>query len=767
MSRSLEPEKGQAPQKTQRDNPRPFHWPTPPEDQRLPKDIVAGRLQEAGRYHNAFVSVFGGSQVPLGRCPSVRSLEPTDLRGAFPTDALKRLEDGVEDYGTVVVHFVPYEDAKQKNPAAIVFCSLTGSALILELHKLQRPAIGVLALLRKHFPVLHRIMTHPKINRWTTSYEMMRPFMKEHVGTKQADALVDLVLAGSILHPSDFADTKKLSTPTEHAALQTLVWSTLGNQQGPIPARHVWEERYGPDIYWDPDRATLYRFPKEGGLTESQKTWFYQIVRTGAIVGVQSVYPQIQADEMTASAEKIRSILTSGTVRFKDQHMIGVRGYIAFHQKKEERYKDPKPGTSGSKSSPRPSAKASADLRHRLSGRSGSPSARPSTSSRNMPKTPPKERRQSKVSHSRRPEPASPGPARQTPSSRSGGGTSETGQRPTSNTGSPSQAVRKRPPSPPSSELCVPKNRRLMDNLDADRRIKKGRLEHLQKHPVVPGSHPLGPQYCVDCAETPPHLTVEECLVYQYVKKLLNAPHWQFPCIACGSVTHTTFACIFVHTRCKRCSFLGHKPFECHLRTPQEWLAAFLLVAHLGRGTRNNPLGPIAGKWGFGDTKKLDIPPALCRLIHAKRVSFKAIHENRNDAVDHEAELQASWMVLIEEQQRQQRQLTQDAVRYQEQLAHRVAELLEERQRGNRPALTDQVSTPPQVHPGPSSCRTPSSATGGQDADLLRPEVGEETTVNDSDPEEVEALLTPAEEEPMDVGVSDKKDGNGNEEPEK
>ena len=213
-------------------------------------------------------------------------------------------------------------------------------------------------------------------------------------------------------------------------------------------------------------------------------------------------------------------------------------------------------------------------------------------------------------------------------------------------------------------------------------------LEYLQTHPPAPGSHPLGPQYCVDCAETPPHLTVEECIVYQYLKKILTSPHWQYPCISCSSVSHTTNACLFTHSRCTKCGFLGHKAFECHLRTPEQWLAAYLLVAHLGRGTRANPLGPIEGKWGFGNTSKLNLTYALRRLIHAKRIGFKAIHDKGTEEIDQEAELRASWMVLIEEQQRHQDRTRKDAFEYQEALARRVADILQERaaRAGQRPS---------------------------------------------------------------------------------
>ena len=42
-------------------------------------------------------------------------------------------------------------------------------------------------------------------------------------------------------------------------ALQTLVWSFLGQQKGPIPSQPTWE-KYTDDQPWDPERRHLYRF---------------------------------------------------------------------------------------------------------------------------------------------------------------------------------------------------------------------------------------------------------------------------------------------------------------------------------------------------------------------------------------------------------------------------------------------------------------------------------------------------------------------------
>ena len=170
------------------------------------------------------------------------------------------------------------------------------------------------------------------------------------------------------------------------------------------------------------------------------------------------------------------------------------------------------------------------------------------------------------------------------------------------------------------------------------------------------------------------------------------------------------------------------------MRTAEQWLAAYLLVAHLGRGTRANPLGPIEGKWGFGNTSKLDLTYALRRLIHAKRIGFKAIHEKGTEEIDQEEELKAAWMVLIEEQKRYQQEKRKDVMKYQEELAQRVADILQ--QRALSPKADQRSTTSEGSALSPLPQQTP--------PDVVNPERGDE--------EDEEELLSYFEsEEKMEV----------------
>ena len=117
------------------------------------------------------------------------------------------------------------------------------------------------------------------MNRLTTSYEALRPFMEEPVGQKRAKELVDVVLMGSLVRPQDFAEVVEDPEANEHSALQNLVWSMLGNQQGPITRRDKWERQHGTTSPWNPARTTLYKFergtplnpPNSSGSTKSYK----------------------------------------------------------------------------------------------------------------------------------------------------------------------------------------------------------------------------------------------------------------------------------------------------------------------------------------------------------------------------------------------------------------------------------------------------------------------------------------------------------------
>ena len=770
MSEKPEDEMELVSHRVQLRHPEPFKWPTGPTEKRISKTQIGGQFQDAGRHHNAFMNVFHGTEIPPDRLKIIDTLEP-------PRRTLEELEEEVDMFKAVVIHMVQNKKHRDGHPALLMFGSLKGTVVVVEMFRLKTTPMATLALLRRYFPSLHRMMTHSQIHRLTTSFQVLQPFLKEHVGGKQARGLIDLVIMGCLIRRRDVSDLNRTKRPTEHGALQTLVWSMLGDQRGPISTRTVWEQQHGSSNPWNEDRTRLYHFDKKVPLTASQKVWLYQIARTGAIIGVKGVHPCLETAELKDCTEGMGSAMSASLKRFRSFHRVGHHGYLAWQRdqrqaiqgrsepKREDdeteamdvspfsqlrrqsptvksviRRVDPPAHTRTQTEQSSPEldrgSRSARDSRSSSSVEQSSKSRRPASPE---PSTSGSSRSTEQSSRSKRPaspEPSTSGQRRSEQRSSS----ARRGTQPSGGQASPCQGKRKAPASP--SETTVPKSRKLLENLDADRRIKKGRLEYLQKNPPAPGSHPMGPQYCVDCAETPPHLTTEECIVYQYLKKLLSAPHWQYPCISCSSVSHTTSACVFLHSRCKTCGFLGHMAFECPLRTPEQWLAAYLLVAHLGRGTRANPRGPIEGKWGFGNTAKLNLTHALRRLIHAKRVGFKAIHEKGTEEINQEEELTAAWMVLIDEQQRHQREQCKEAVRYQEELAQRVADILQQRQstQGNSPSQADQRST----------------SSDGSDAFQLSQVTPPDATVEQAGQDEEEELLAYFEGEPMEEDEASK-----------
>ena len=170
-------------------HPQPFKWPTGLTEKRLSKTVIGGQFQDAGRHHNAFLNVFHGTEIPPDRLEIIDKLDP-------PRRILTELEEEVDMFKAVIVHVIPHQSRKDGPPAVIMFGSVKGTVVVLELFRLKAPPMATLALLRRYYPALHRMMTHSQIHRFTTSFQALQPFLKEHVGSKQARGLVDLVSSG-------------------------------------------------------------------------------------------------------------------------------------------------------------------------------------------------------------------------------------------------------------------------------------------------------------------------------------------------------------------------------------------------------------------------------------------------------------------------------------------------------------------------------------------------------------------------------------------
>ena len=682
-------------------HPHPYVRDSLPLDRRIPLSLVAGRLQDVGHFHNAFVNIYNGDQIPPNRLTIVSAIPEQP-------EEYSEMEFEIDVYGAFIVSFVHHENQGYGQPAMVIFASLTGSAVILEFFRFTGPATSVAETLRKSFPSLYKIMVNQDLQRLTLSYDAVHPFVVQEIGARAGNELVDLLLVASILRSEDFGEFSDLSKPSETFALQILIWSILGRQHGPVPSQTTWEKHPAlNDSPWPPERRKLYKFYRDHPLNDGQKIWFYQGLRAGAMIGIQAVHPLVKERDMDLPERKTGVIFSESLAKFRATHSINNQGlmgritgrpnpaslsssktsYADMRKRMASRNAPLQPATPPRPRKPR---KESAERSHR----SSSQHQRRVNERGDRPHRSPKHQRRS---------PAKPKPKRRHASHRRRSDRSSDSDEPEPRPG---------PSSTGSPRRSRPKHRRILDDLDKDRLIKKGRLLFLQRKPVKAGTHPLGAQFCIGCAKTPPCLNEKECVVYLYAKKILTPPHSQFPCISCTSTTHISAACIFTHWRCEDCTFLGHMEFECDELTTEQWLVFFLHYVQLGRGTRRNPEGPMGGRWGFGNTQNIPLVNATRRLIHTKRTSLKNLNEERDEEVNQEAELQASWMALVREQNAHQQELQRSALGIQEDLVRRVAEALEQkREQGRRPQTNAKEKSSKRSATRPTTSQKTSSNT--------------------------------------------------------
>ena len=252
-------------------NPQPFKAADVPVDKRISTSVVGGRLQDAGLYHNAYLSTYKGKKIPPGRLQLLGERATAEAN-------LSSLEREVRAYNTAIIHLTNHNSGRYGRPALVSVASLTGSAAILELFRGDRVAGNPVDELRETCPILYQIFTDPQINRMTTSYEVLQPFMLNHVGPKTSRDLVDLVLVGYLTRRRHFADMNKARMFSEALGLQTLVWSMLGCQDGPMPSREEWErDPVSKELLWDPARNQLHHFDPKVPLTPRQLLWQYQV----------------------------------------------------------------------------------------------------------------------------------------------------------------------------------------------------------------------------------------------------------------------------------------------------------------------------------------------------------------------------------------------------------------------------------------------------------------------------------------------------------
>ena len=257
-------------------HPQPIVWTDVPVSKRIAITKVAGRLQDAGFYHNAYINIFNGEQIPPNRMYTV-TLDKGD------PDAVKVLMKEVDAYQTVIVHIE--KDRKHGRPAVLTLSSIWGTVLAIDLYQGDNPK--PLEAMRRHHPELHRALTDRNIARLTPSYDTTTAFLARHLNPNLVRDVVDLVLVGSLLRKRDFASLFSYENLTETLSLQVLVWSVLGQQQGPVPSKATWrEEVKAPDTPWDEARRHLLRFKRGQPRSAAQNKWLYQVARAASAITI-------------------------------------------------------------------------------------------------------------------------------------------------------------------------------------------------------------------------------------------------------------------------------------------------------------------------------------------------------------------------------------------------------------------------------------------------------------------------------------------------
>ena len=215
--------------------------------------------------------------------------------------------------------------------------------------------------------------------------------------------------------------------------------------------------------------------------------------------------------------------------------------------------------------------------------------------------------------------------------------------------------------------------------------INRARAEYRAANPERFNEAFLGSDCCHLCGETPKHSNVSECAVHYYRTRGKLPQQCTVPCLYCESPKHTTDACEFLHMKCTKCGFRGHMKFECDSRTKQEWLIAYLDCVHLGKLTRENPHGPLDGRWGFGPIARSDINEDLWELVKFKEKSmakFRQRNQRGQPGFNPLKEAQLNWNLLLQRRERiacVERELRRERTLFEEERARWRAEMSQQR----------------------------------------------------------------------------------------
>ena len=730
-------------------HPHPFVWDTTPVNLRPPETVVAGKIQDIGLFHNAFINIFHGSRIPPHRYHSMPLSSPVP-------DVIKTFNQEVKAYQAAVVHLEL--DEKDREPALLVVSSMTGLALALELYQTPIPLNNLVDSIRTSQPDVHRVLTSPDILRVTTSFDTLRPVLHQQVGGGASKELVDAAMAGFLTRSHDFEALASLDDVTDNVVLQVLVWTFLGLQHGPVPSQMTWAKLMrSADPKWDKSRRHLSRFHKGKPLTSEQDRWYYQVVRTGAVSSGHASTVRMYEKEQDLPLLQTGLAMRSSLRRLRDVNDVRQHGYLDYLRLKKTQKQQEASASSGRlaralsdvrkrnappvpKTPPKPksdSRRRSTDEARASSGTKSKDEPRPGKSTRHRSPSP---RHHSDGSRSK----ASKGKQRdhnrnykRTPPRsprRPHRAARDKRHRSSSSDQSPRREPTKKQRHDGDGDVVLPcpthgRGAKFQQLLSGVKALKLRRQTYTDKY--GDGIGPLGPGFCQSCAVSPPHVRPEECIVVQLATALIAPKKGLIPCWICGSKRHTTWACMFIHLRCSKCGFAGHIEEECHLRSAVEWLIFYLIYFQFGRMTRLNPEGPLGGKYGFGDISGLTLPNAVKKLLYSKTQSAKALRDARSEEPDLGPELYAAWVDLVNEQNELQRQLEQNSLHLQNELVRRVTAALRRKDRRCRAKESDSEEE---------------EQSGSQED-----EADESDSSQVSDTTALEKLITPSANEPMDT----------------
>ena len=596
---------------------------------------------------------------------------------------------GISQYKTVYLHL---ETDKKGRPTLLILGALNNTTLAVKL--LHDAQATYWDSFEKSFPRLAAILKDTDYLKLTTTFRLTKRFLKIRKPTAP-DKLVDVLFLANTLRNSDFFHVKKYRHCDERIAGLCLIWSTLGEHKGPITFAD-WDDAFGNGVPFPARRKEdrLLRWPKAHRreyLTRSQIIYAEQLAQAANTISVHYFLWAANYGEMVRPVEDFGRTFEDCLERSYGESLTDGDGWLAKYNEVREGYierrvAEPSPPSRVRFESPRvddyePSVPREhqeagyhqevveideydpeLELMQRCErlqrdrqlvdpfacsddvqeGPSHLPSSSPSDGVRagpsHWPTTSGSDDVRQGPSHSPPPSDNQPVDHTTTVSHR------DHVDRGDHNAGD--NTTRRRDDAHRSTQTRAARNKRM--------EINRKRLQYRANHANEFVADFLGKNACTTCGEEPRHKDPNECPV-EYFKKYGKMPkQCSLPCHYCDSFEHITDACEYLHMRCVRCGFRGHMAFECHERTTEEWLIAYLNCVHLGKWTRRNADGPMRGRFGFGDTSQLDLSLSTKQFISTKRNSLRFVRHKElagQPSCDSTRELSAAWDNLHRQEQ--------------------------------------------------------------------------------------------------------------------